>query len=128
MLVSPEVYYVIRLPARLHKSCQALEESYVLFILQVIQHFLQVDIYAGCKAFSYIQNKLFFKKKSNSSSTQHLQVLRMALTCCTVEFPPLSIAMPSFSVDATIGPISPAHTVTTFGIEEKQLTKNTHSM
>lgn len=29
------------------------------------------------------------------------------VTCCTVEFPPFKIAIPSFNVAATIGPVSP---------------------
>lgn len=31
-------------------------------------------------------------------------------TCCTVAFPPFRMAMPSFSVAATIGPVSPTDT------------------
>lgn len=29
------------------------------------------------------------------------------ITCCTVEFPPFKMAIPSFKVAATIGPVSP---------------------
>jgi len=29
------------------------------------------------------------------------------ITCCTVELPPFKIAIPSFKVAATIGPVSP---------------------
>lgn len=53
------------LPARLHESCQALEESHILLILQVVQHFLQADTYL----FRVVQR--VYKNNSTSIHNTH---------------------------------------------------------
>lgn len=45
--------------------------------------------------------------KKPVNKTVFSEVCAHSNTCCTVEFPPLRIAMPSFKVEATMGPISP---------------------
>ena len=55
-----------------------------------------------------LANTHTFRAANSSVSLGEEKVWEQASgTCCTVEFPPLRTAIPSFRVDATIGPISP---------------------
>lgn len=90
-----EIHNVRHTPAGLHQGLDAEEESHVLFILQIIQHFLHRGERAG-----------------NSPITLVTTLSRgggATLTCCTSLLPPFRMEIPSLSVEETIAPGSPGH-------------------
>lgn len=101
-------------PARLHQAGQTVKEAHVSLQSQIIQHFLErIQHERSC----YI--KVGFAVKCQNFGVlcyrSNISVIQPDLfkpTCWTDVFPPFRIAMPSFNVAATIGPISPGSNIT----------------